>query len=141
MNNLINCVKEHEGFSPWAYQDSLGYFTIGYGKLIDKRKNAGLTQEEAQYLLQNELNRCEIELSHFSWFMALDIVRQEVFIELCFNIGLSSLLQFKETITAVEAKNYQLAAENMLHSEWAKQVGPNRSNSMAQRLITGSYGV
>ena len=140
MDELLNNFVEHdEGFKSYAYQDSLGFWTIGFGKCIDKRKNCGISKEEALYLLKNELQECELELNHMHWFINLDRIRQEVFIELCFNIGLGSLLEFKQTIEAVQNKDYSLAAKNMLASKWADEVGANRSNNMAQRLITGQY--
>ena len=139
MDELLDVVKQHEGLSLYCYHDSLGYETIGYGRCIDKRKNCGLTQQEAEYLLNNDLAKAEIELSHFDWFMAMDIVRQDVLIELNFNIGLTSLLRFTQTIASIQNKDYAAAAMHLLNSEWAKQVGQNRSENMANRLKTGAY--
>ncbi len=139
MNKLLKIVKEHEGFSPWAYQDSLGYWTVGYGKCLDKRQNCGLTEEEATYLLTNELSSAELELSHFDWFKLLDTVRQDVLIELCFNIGLSGVLKFHQMINAIQNKDYPAAAMHLLNSLWAKQVSKDRSENMANRLSKGTY--
>jgi lysozyme len=139
MDNLLRIVKSHEGFSPWVYQDSLGYWTVGYGKCLDKRKNCGLTQEQAEYLLKSELNQCELELSHFTWFTQLDAVRQEVFIELSFNMGLTNLLKFVRTLKAVQKKDFNKAADELLDSLWAKQVKEKRANNIANRLRTGTY--
>jgi len=141
MDNLLSIVKSHEGFSPWAYPDSLGYITAGYGKCLDKRKNCGLTHEEAEYLLKSELNQCELELAHFTWFMQLDRVRQEVFIELSFNMGLSNLLKFHRMIEAVQKKDFNGAGDELLNSLWAKQVKEGRANNIANRLRTGTYAL
>lgn len=141
MDNLLRIVKSHEGFSPWVYQYSLGYWTVGYGKCLDKRKNCGLTQEQAEYLLKSELNQCELELSHFTWFTQLDEVRQEVFIELSFNMGLTNLLKFVRTLNAVQKKDFNKAADELLDSLWAKQVKERRANNIANRLRTGTYAI
>lgn len=141
MDNLLSIVKSHEGFSPWAYPDSLGYITVGYGKCLDKRKNCGLTQEEAEYLLKSELNQCELDLAHFTWFMQLDRVRQEVFIELSFNMGLSNLFKFDRMIEAVQKKDFNGAGDELLNSLWAKQVKEGRANNIANRLRTGTYAL
>ena len=137
---LIKMIKIHEGLSLYCYDDSLGFKTIGYGRCIDKRKGDGITQEEAQYLLQNDINKCEMELAHFSWFMQMDSIRQDVIVELCFNIGLTGVLKFLQMIASIEKKDYEAASMHLLNSEWASQVGPNRSENMAKRLETGSYG-
>ena len=139
MKDLLSCVKAHEGFSPFVYQDSLDYWTIGYGRMIDKRKGGSISQEEALYLLQNDLNKSEMELRHFSWFTQLDTVRQEALIELNFNMGLSNLLKFKQMIDAIERKDFKAAAMHLLNSLWARQVKENRANNVAHRLETGSY--
>ena len=49
-------IKRHEGFVSNAYKDSLGYLTIGYGRLIDKSKGGGISETEAEYLLANDVN-------------------------------------------------------------------------------------
>jgi len=139
MDELEQRVINHEGKRKSAYQDSLGYWTIGIGRLIDKRMNAGLSDDEMLYLLRNDLAESERELMKFDWFTKMDRVRQEVLIELHFNIGLSNLLGFKNMIAYLSKGSYINAATQLLKSLWAKQVGENRSSDMAKRLRTGSY--
>ncbi len=139
MDNLEARVIRHEGKKKSAYQDSLGYWTIGIGRLIDSRKNAGLSDDEMLYLLRNDLAESEKELMRFPWFTKMDRVRQEVMIELHFNIGLANLLGFKNMIAYLTKGSYINAATQLLNSLWAKQVGENRSSDMANRLRTGSY--
>lgn len=137
--DLITIIKEHEGLYLYAYPDSLGFITIGYGKCIDKRKGDGISQQEAQYLLENDLANSRMQLAHFEWFNKLDTVRQDVLVELCFNIGLGGVLEFKHMLNCIEQKDYKAAAADMLYSLWARQVGSNRSQNMAHRLASGSY--
>ncbi len=139
MTTLIDKIIEHEGKSKSAYQDSLGYWTIGIGRLCDKRKNAGLSEEEMVYLLRNDLANSEAELSRYEWFTKLDRVRQEVLIELHFNMGLEHLLGFKGMLTYLDKGYYINAATQLLKSLWATQVGEHRANDMASRLRTGTY--
>ena len=138
-DELLNVIKKHEGFSSSVYPDSLGYWTLGYGFCVDKRKNCGITEEEASYILNNQLSEAELQLQPYLWFTSLDKVRQGVLIELCFNIGLEGVLKFTQTIQAISNKDYNLAAKEMLNSLWCQQVGDNRANNMANRLKTGSY--
>jgi lysozyme len=140
MNSLLSCVKLAEGFNPYAYNDSLGYVTIGYGFCVDKRIGNGMTEAQASYLLQDELNSCEIQLSHFSWYTGIDnTVRQEALIELCFNMGLPHLLEFKQMIAAIQSNDFSAASADLLNSLWAKQVHETRANNIANRLKNGVY--
>lgn len=139
MDNLISILKAREGKKKSAYKDSLGYWTIGYGRLIDARMNAGLSEEEMEYLLNNDIESARKELSQFDWYLSLDSVRQEVFIELVFNMGLTNLLEFVQTLKYVKLKDYKSAAEQLAKSLWAKQVKETRVKSVQKRLITGSY--
>src|SRR3546814_15181122 len=45
-------LNREEGRIPHAYPDSLGYWTIGVGRLIDKRKGGRLTNVETDMLLE-----------------------------------------------------------------------------------------
>ncbi len=43
INELTADLKNDEGWRPFAYQDHLGFWTLGYGFLIDQRRgNDGL---------------------------------------------------------------------------------------------------
>ena len=139
MDTLLSILIDHEGSEKSAYQDTLGYWTIGHGRLIDKRKNAGLSDEEMLYLLKNDVDSAKKELSQLDWYLSLDSVRQEVFIELVFNMGLEHLLEFIQTLKYVKLKDYKNAALQLGKSLWARQVKETRVKSIQKRLITGSY--
>lgn len=139
MDNLIQVMIAHEGKNKSAYQDSLGYWTIGIGRLCDKRFNAGLSDDEMIYLLNNDIACSKKELNEYEWFTKLDDVRQGVLIELNFNIGLPHLLEFKSMIGYLNKSDYVNAPAAMIDSLWAKQVGEIRSTNMANRLRTGIY--
>ena len=139
MDNFTKILIEHEGKQRSAYQDSLGYWSIGIGRCIDKRKACGLSDDEMMYLLNNDVVNSRKELSHYEWFNTLDEVRQDVLVELHFNIGLDKLLQFHQTLAAIENKDFKAAAMHLLNSMWAIQVGKVRSQNMANRLESGHY--
>ena len=56
-DEFIAWLKKEEGVVKHAYQDHLGYWTIGVGRLIDKRKGGGLSDEEIDYLLGNDIEK------------------------------------------------------------------------------------
>jgi len=132
-------IKRHEGFVSNAYKDSLGYLTIGYGRLIDKSKGGGITESEAEYLLANDVNGVYDSLMHhLSCFTTLDAPRQAVLLNMAFQMGIHGLLQFKSTLNLIELGDYDSAADNMLKSLWASQT-PNRAKEMATQMRTGQW--
>jgi len=136
MDELKNLVVEHEGLKLSPYRCTAGKLTIGVGRNLD---DCGISKDEAMIMLDNDLAEAERYLLPFDWFTSLDRVRQEVLIELCFNIGIGALLKFKRTIKALHDKDFEAAAEFMLDSLWAKQVGVHRSHNMADRMRSGKY--
>lgn len=129
----------HEGVEKSAYKDSLGYWTIGCGRLIDARKNGGLSDVEINYLLTNDIQKSKNDLEPYTWYKKQDQVRKDVLVELCFNLGLPNLLGFKKMIGALDTTNYKLAVKELLDSKWATQIGTDRKNDIVYRLKNGMY--
>ena len=128
-----------EGAESCAYQDSLGYWTIGVGRLIDSRKGGGLSNDEIDMLLDNDIKRnYEAVLKALPWMEKLSDQRQAVLIEMAFQMGVSGLLQFKRTLGSIEDGQYGEAAVEMLESKWAKQT-PKRAYRMALQMETGEW--
>lgn len=70
------------------------------------------------------------------WWRGLDEVRKAILINMCFNLGLPRLMTFRKMLKALEDRNYELAAKEMLDSKWAKQVG-NRAIELSEMMRTG----
>ena len=138
MSDLIKQRRKHEGVETHVYKCSAGFETIGVGRNIAK-SGLGLSGDEIDYLLQNDINRCVRELAYaLDWFGTLDGVRQDAMVTLCFNLGLSRLMQFKLALDAMERGEYRKAAAEFLDSRWAKQVG-NRAIEVTYMISTGEY--
>lgn len=138
-SKLRDRLYANEGKKKSAYQDSLGYWTIGCGRLIDAKKNAGLSDAEIDYLLTNDIQTARLALQSFSWYLKQDQVRKDALVELCFNLGRDGLLGFKKMIAALDTLNYKLAVQELLDSKWATQVGKERINDLVYRLKNGAY--
>ena len=138
MKELIEQIKRHEGVRSHVYECPEGYLTIGVGRNVDPNGGLGLSDDEIDYLLENDLRRCERELGRFSWFDDLDMVRQDALINMCFNLGFTRLLKFKNMLAAIAEGKYSLAAVEALDSKWAKQVG-SRAKELAYQIETGTY--
>ena len=139
LTQITKQIKSDEGLVLHAYDDLLGYLTIGYGRLIDHRKGGGITKEEAEYLLANDIERKLQELqSRLPWIKKLDDVRKGVLLNMSFQLGVSGLMAFKNTLAKIETGDYEGASVNMLKSKWATQT-PNRAQRMAEQMRSGKW--
>ena len=137
--NLLQQLRVEEGSVPHAYQDHLGFWTIGVGRLIDARKGGGLRDDEIDYLLRNDINDRIDQLGRrIPWFLALDGARQGVLLNMSFQMGVEGLLGFKNTLARVRAGNFAGAKSGMLQSLWATQT-PERAERLAKQMLEGTW--
>lgn len=137
---LTRQLRSDEGVKSCAYTDTLGYLTIGVGRLIDSRKpGSGLRPSEIDFLLQNDIDdRIEALTRRLPWFQNLDDARKGVLLSMAFQMGVDGLMGFKNTLRMVEDGDYMGAARNMLQSKWAEQT-PARAARMAEQMRTGKW--
>ncbi|MDF1690522.1 MAG: hypothetical protein P1U35_13025 [Cycloclasticus sp.] len=135
MKRLIAMLQRHEGLRLKPYKCTAGKLSIGYGRNLD---DMGISEVEAMVMLRNDIEQCYQELEMFSWFEDLDQVRQEALVDMLFNLGLPTFLEFKKTLKFVAEGKYSQAAEEMLRSKWANQVG-DRAKELAYMVDTGCY--
>jgi lysozyme len=141
-SRLIQAIKDHEGFSSYAYYCPAGRITIGWGRCIDeKEKGTGITEPEAEVLLQNDLLKFEQAAKRAAGtdvWDKLSQVRREALVEMAFNMGEANLKNFKNMMAALEKEDYAGAWREALDSRWANQVG-KRAHNVAERLLFGKY--
>lgn len=139
ITNLSEQLRRDEGEVLHAYQDSLGFWTIGVGRLIDSRKGGCISRSESEMLLANDIAAKQLELTKaLPWILKLDPIRQAVLYNMAFNLGVAGLLNFKTTLALIAQHDYAAAAVAMLDSIWAKQL-PERSARLAEQLKTGEW--
>lgn len=139
MSKLVKQLRRHEGVRTHAYKCSANMITVGVGRNIDENGGLGLSDDEIDYLLENDIRRCQQELSALSWFPDLDSVRQDALVNLCFNLGMTRLLGFRNAMAAMAIGDYPKAADEFYDSRWAKQVG-SRADEVCEMIRTGRYG-
>jgi lysozyme len=125
-----------EGWRPHVYEDSLGFFTIGYGFLVDKRRGGGLPQHVADYWL-DEVIRHVIEELRRRW-PDLDQQPEPVqraLVNMAYQLGVPGLLKFRRMLAALRRGDREAAAVEALDSRWSVQT-PNRAARVAA-LIRG----
>jgi lysozyme len=135
---LLEMLKRHEGVKSHVYLCSAGYETIGVGRNISK-SGMGLSEDEVDYLLENDITRVIKELSsEYPWFNDLDDVRKDAMIDISFNLGATRFRGFKNALSAMESADYTLAAKEFLDSKWSRDV-KGRSHELASMIETGKY--
>ncbi len=138
MSKLVAQLKRHEGVKSHAYKCTANMITVGVGRNIDENGGIGLSDDEINYLLENDIKRCKQELISLSWFIDLDSVRQDAIVNLCFNLGLTRLMGFKNAMAAMAEGDYERAADEFYDSRWAKQV-KSRADEVCEMIRTGRY--
>tara|TARA_B100000780_G_C20741168_1_gene294425 strand:+ start:133 stop:555 length:423 start_codon:yes stop_codon:yes gene_type:complete len=138
MNKLIKMLKLHEGVRSKVYMCSAGYETIGVGRNIAE-SGLGLSDDEVEYLLANDISRVRQELTNeYEWFADLDDVRQDAMIDISFNLGQTRLRLFKNSLNAMRGGYYRAAAIEFMNSRWADQVG-QRAITLTEMIRSGQY--
>jgi lysozyme len=118
---LLKRLFDEESLQLKPYTDSVGKLTIGIGRNLTDN---GITQSEATYLCINDIDKAIKDLQFYlpSFDSYPDMV-QLVLTDMTFNMGIYELLKFKNTLMFIKSGDYKSAAEEMLNSKWAKQVG------------------
>ena len=138
LHKLTADLKRDEGFVPHAYQDHLGFWTIGIGHLIDKRKGGGITERVANFILADDIANVETDLDRsLPWRTSLSEPRQRALANMCFQMGISGLLAFRMALTALEAGDYETAADEFADSLWAREQTPERASRVVELIRSG----
>jgi len=136
IDSLEDQLIDHEGLELKPYHCTADKLTIGVGRNIQDR---GITEDEARYLLKNDIKIVEDELLTRQPVVAgLDSVRQRVLVDMGFNLGLPILMKFQNMWAAIEEEDYHEAARQMMDSRWASQVG-RRAERLAQAMSSGEW--
>lgn len=134
--------QESKGGKPSlvAYPCPAGFATIGHGHNLEARLpkvtpeeaairrvallKMRITPEDAERLLASDMEAAEVALlDHWPWMVGLDGVRLAAFVNLAFNMGVPRLAGFKDTLAALQAGDYETAANELQDSRWFRQVG------------------
>lgn len=130
-------LRRDEGVRKSAYQDSEGYWTIGVGRCIDARLKDGLSDDEINYLLKNDISRCINDIALEPWFLACDTDnRRRALLNMRFELGADGLREFTHSLALIAAANWAGAADHLQESLWAHQV-PERASRVIDLIRNG----
>jgi lysozyme len=128
-------VMQDEGFRDTAYLDTVNVWTIGFGttRMYGRAVHEGdtITAAEARIHLRADLYGAIITAKKvFPLLDKMNDVRQEVLVNMAYNLGETRLRKFKKMIIAHDNLNFTDMAREMVDSKWYRQVG-----GRGQRLV------
>ena len=135
---IIKMIKMHEGSNivegrHMPYECPAKKQTIGWGRNIE---DIGISEKEADYLLGNDIAQIVSDLSiHIATWEELSKARKEVFIDMCYNLGLPRFLKFKKMLAALEKGDVAEVATQMMDSKWARDDVPRRARHLQQLYV------
>lgn len=150
---LLDSVTADEDYKPSPYKDSQGLWTYGIGRCLETNPLTGaewkrlldnswmsvnIGKTGAQWLTTCQLAATEAALGRYSWFSSANAARQNAFVEMAFQLGISKFARFTEMFTAATAGDWQGVHDHALDSAWAKQT-PARAQMIATMLLTGEW--
>lgn len=130
---LKKWIKHHEGYRNKPYLCTGNKITIAYGRNL---QDNGISQDEGDLMLENDMNRVEKELLAKAWYVNAPSNVKDALFNMCFNLGMPRLLGFRKMIAAIIAQDYTKASIEALDSLWAKQVG-QRAKDVALMIRQG----
>lgn len=124
---LIAELRRDEGVRYSPYKDSLGIETVGVGHNLEDQPidyAYPLNDTQVDEVLAVDLKETFDDLdSHLPWWRNMNYPRQRAIANMCFNLGITRLLEFKNTLAAMQHGNWPLAVAGMKASKWAAEVG------------------
>jgi lysozyme len=145
---MITCLRDQlirdEGVRLLPYRDTRGILTIGVGHNLQAKPLPfdvwkGITFSQATQILDDDISDVTAGLYHnLPWLRTIDPVRQGVFGNMGFNLGVGGILEFHHDLADTQAGNYLQAAADMKASEWYTQVG-DRAVRLVQQMATGIW--
>ena len=137
IDELLGDLRRDEGWRESPYRDSLGFLTIGYGFLIDERKDVTLPKQVGDLWLEVVAQSKWLDLvDRRPWLMTQPEDVQRALANMAYQLGVNGVLGFKRMLAALEAGAREAAAGEALDSTWAKQT-PARAERVT-KLIRGS---
>ena len=127
IDSVAELLRLHEGYRAKPYHCTAGKLTIGIGRNLD---DVGIDEDEASYLLSNDIARAIGSLRLEPYWLGLSEIRQAVLIDMVVNMGWARFQGFRLLRDALVRQDFKAAAGQMVNSHWYGQVG-NR----AKRLV------
>ena len=133
--HLLN--TQYRQLPAWRSYDGAPW-TDGYGcASAGINADSTIDQADAAAWVAGRITSIAAHLAQvLNWWPSLSDARQDVLLNMAYELGANGLLAFKQTLAYVAAGEYAQAAAAMLQSTWAKQV-PSRAQRLSTQMETG----
>ncbi len=141
-DDILDFIKQHEGYRHRVYKDTLGVPTIGIGLNLtrpDARKIISSVGSNYDKILKGEESLTDNQIKEIFkitlniaykdaklWIPKFDSLPKEIklaVLDMSFNLGYPRLSKFVKTKDFILKGNYKNAALEIQQSKWATQVG------------------
>lgn len=131
LDQLRQMLIKHEGLVCHPYRCTANKLTIGVGRNLEAN---GLSEDEAMYLLDNDIKRVTDNLDKM-WpvWRTFPERAQYVCVDMAFQMGISGFMNFRQTRALMEMGCWLEASEEVLRSKYATQT-PNRAAYNSRQL-------
>ena len=140
--HLIADLQRAEGLRLHAYPDPRSGaepWTCGYGCTGPGiGPHTVWTEAQAQAELAQRVEALQTALDRaLPWWRRLHDARQDVLVNMAYNLGLEGLMAFATVLADARAGLSAKASDAMLRSAWAREV-PARAKRLAHQMSTGT---
>lgn len=137
-------LERDEDRKSYLYKDSLGLWTIGCGRLVDKDKDKALTnkdaflsEDEMDLMENNDITKCLSDIESEPWMLACDTDgRRRALVNMRFQLGPAGLRSFKNSLSMIQQRRWKDAATNLRQSIWYTQT-PARAERVIRLIENG----
>ncbi len=143
--DLITRVKRHEGFCHVPKPDHQfkgDSWVVGWGcdithDQVPQYAN-GISDDDAEEMLADRIHTAQMGVNNaLPWTSSLSQIRQEVLVEMAFQMGIKGLLEFRLMLADIKNGNFNAAANEMRNSKWDKKEAKARADELANLLAAG----
>lgn len=157
--DIFGMLRIDEGCKLELYKDTEGFWTIGIGQLITKNPsynvardeldrlmgrvcNGRITQQEAENLFNSSVEKARKGILGNATlkpvYDVLDEVRRCALINMVFQMGVTGVAGFTNSLRMLKEKRWDDAAVNLAKSRWYNQT-PNRAKRVIATFKTGTW--
>lgn len=157
--DIFGMLRIDEGYDSKIYKDTEGFWTIGIGhlltrdpsldvakreldKLVGRPCNGQITKAEAEAIFAKDVDKATRGILGNAVlkpvYDVLDGVRRAALINMVFQMGVTGVAGFTNSLRMLKEKRWDDAAVNLAKSRWYNQT-PNRAKRVISTFKTGTW--
>lgn len=150
--NILCLLEYEEGYRERPYLCSNGYPTIGIGQRLGPKCTPDELVERYQFTVSPDVASawCSDHVTEViarmrenqeisAALIACNEPRRAVLTSMAYQMGVAGLDNFKNTLKAIQEKNWRLAADEMMNSKWARYDSPKRAARHSAQMLLGAW--